>query len=66
MIVALLSGILYPYLERAWKCREPSSEACVWASAYFPMSRWLEPIIITPIAFLLLALLFRIVAHRRP
>jgi len=35
----------------AWKCRfgRSNSEACVWARAYFPVSRWVEPAIVTPI-----------------
>jgi hypothetical protein len=48
----VVAGLLYPYGELAWTCREghASSEACVWARAYFPLSRWVEPVIVTPIA----------------
>ncbi len=65
-LVALAIGAAFPYVELAWKCRESSgnSEACVWARAFLPLSRWVEPIIITPIAFLVLTLLVRAVSRR--
>ncbi len=65
-VVALAIGVAFPYVELAWKCRESSghSEACVWARAYFPLSRWVEPIIVTPIAFVVLTLLVRAVSRR--
>lgn len=52
LICAGILGIAYPHAELAWKCRDgfTASEGCVWARAYFPMSRWVEPIIVTPIA----------------
>jgi len=39
----------------AWKCRAglSASESCVWAQAYFPLTRWIEPLIVTPILFVL-------------
>lgn len=66
LVVALAIGIVFPYVELAWKCRAASidSEACVWARAYLPLSRWVEPIIVTPIAFLLIALILRLVSRR--
>jgi hypothetical protein len=58
---ALLIGLAFPYAELAWRCREPfrASEACVWGRAYLPLSRVLEPLLISPVLFLV----FTIVAH---
>jgi hypothetical protein len=38
-----------PYVELAVKCREPTSEACVWGKAYLPLTR--------PVYFVLFGLL---------
>jgi hypothetical protein len=56
LVAAAIIGVSYPYVELAWKCRANSanSEACIWGRAYMPLSRWAEPLIIIPIAFLLL------------
>jgi len=60
LTLAAVVGLVYPYAERAWKCRVGGfeSEACTWARAYFPLSRWIEPAIVTPIVFLLIWLVF--------
>jgi hypothetical protein len=64
---ALIIGMTFPYAELAWKCRESSSrsEACVWGKAYFPLARWVEPLIVTPIVFLVIVLGFRLLDRRR-
>ena len=36
LLVAFGAGV--PLAERWIKCREPISEACVWAKAYMPLS----------------------------
>lgn len=56
--IALLVGIAFPNLEVAWNCRagEAFSEACVWGRAYLPLMRWVEPVIVAPIVFLILTL----------
>lgn len=66
LAAAAAIGIAYPHLELAWKCRAvaAASEACTWGRAYFPLSRWVEPIIVAPIAFLLIALIARLAARR--
>jgi hypothetical protein len=63
---AIAIGIAYPYLELAWKCRggATNSEACTWGRAYFSLSRWVEPFIVAPIAFLLITLTARLVVRR--
>lgn len=40
MAAALLAlvGAGVPLLERWFKCLEPTSEGCVWAKAYLPLS----------------------------
>ena len=52
---ALAAGVAYPFGELWWKCRPgvSASEACVWARAYFPLSRWIEPVVVAPIVFVL-------------
>ncbi|MFL6714274.1 MAG: hypothetical protein ACJ8LN_15320, partial [Sulfurifustis sp.] len=59
LAIAVAIGIAFPYLELVWTCREgfQAMEACVWGKAYLPISRWVEPIIVAPIAFLLLSIL---------
>jgi hypothetical protein len=54
--LALAIGIAEPHVELAWKCRASfqSSEACVWGRAYLPLGRWLAPLVVTPIAFVVL------------
>jgi len=60
-------GIAYPYFELAWKCRGGAvdSEACTWGRAYFSLSRWVEPLIVAPIALLLITLVARLAGGRR-
>jgi hypothetical protein len=41
------------------QCGFAPSDACVWGRAYFPLARWLEPLIITPIVFAILRLIDR-------
>jgi hypothetical protein len=57
-----VAGLAYPYAELWWKCRSAvDSEACVWARAYFPLSRWVEPAIVIPTVCLLTLLVLAIV-----
>lgn len=64
-VLAVAIGIAFPFLELAWKCRDgvQGSEACVWGKAYLALSLWVEPLIIAPIAFLLLTVLARLRAR---
>lgn len=61
-VAAGATGAAYPFVELAWHCRSAmtTSEACVWGRAYFPLTRWVEPLIIAPIAFLLFLFLARV------
>ena len=67
IITAAIIGLAYPYAELAWKCRSNSSnsEACVWSRAYMPLSRWAEPVIVIPVALLLLTIVSRLL-YRGP
>ena len=40
--VSLVIGIAWPYVELAFKCRSPDSEACVWAKSFWSLSIWVE------------------------
>jgi hypothetical protein len=63
--VAVTIGVLWPYAELRWKCRAgfEHSEACVWGRSFFSLSRYVEPVIIAPVALVVLVLLT--VAWRR-
>lgn len=65
---AFAIGLAYPHLELAWKCRAPyeSSEACVWGRAYLPLGLWIEPLIVTPVAFAVLSLISYMISRGRP
>ena len=65
-VIALVIGFAFPYLELAWKCRDglATSEACVWGRAYLSLGRWLEPLIITPIAFVILSIVAKLISRR--
>lgn len=66
--LAAVVGLAYPYLELAWKCRSAvaTSESCVWGRAYFPLTRWVEPLVVAPLAFLATMLIDRYVIRRGP
>ena len=42
LVLALTGGLLiglgYPFIDLAIACRMPTSEACVWGKAYFPLT----------------------------
>ena len=59
LVCAIVIGVAEPHLELLWKCRAgfETSEACVWGRSYLPLGRWLAPIIVTPVVFVVLVLL---------
>ena len=66
-VASLAIGVAYPYAELAFKCRQPDSEACVWAKSFWSLSIWVEPPIIGVAAFVALALATTTIrAFRRP
>jgi hypothetical protein len=64
--IAAAVGFTYPFVELAWKCRAPlaTSEACVWGRAYFPVTRWVEPLLVAPVAFVVVMLIERYLVRR--
>jgi hypothetical protein len=38
LCVGLIAGIGYPFVDVGLACRVPTSEACVWGKAYFPLT----------------------------
>jgi hypothetical protein len=56
ILLAVLIGVIEPRVEVAFKCREgfEHSEACVWARSYLPLGQVVAPVIVTPVALLLL------------
>gem|GEM_PF-4528785 len=38
ILIGLLAGVSYPYVDLALACREAESEACAWGKAYFPLT----------------------------
>jgi hypothetical protein len=44
--VGLLAGVGYPFVDLALACRIPTSEACVWGKAYFPLTLTLSVLIV--------------------
>ncbi len=62
---AALIGLGAPYVELAVKCRRPSSEACVWAKAYMPLTRPVYFVLFGLLTFGALSLIARLTAGRR-
>ena len=61
LAAALVIGLAFPHAKLAWLCRgeRAASEACVWGRAYLPVTRWAEPLVVTPIAFVGILLAWR-------
>ncbi len=53
--ISLIIGIAWPYIELAFKCRSPHSEACVWAKSFWSLSIWVEPPIVAVVAAVILS-----------
>ena len=54
VLIALLTGAVvgigYPFVDIAWKCRVPDSEACVWGKAYFSLTLTVSIVVLGGIA----------------
>ena len=46
VLVGLLAGVGYPFVDIAIACRVPTSEACVWGKSYFPLTLGLSVVIV--------------------
>ena len=47
IVVGLLAGIAYPYVDLALACRAPTSEACVWGKAFLPLTLGLSLVFVS-------------------
>ena len=56
--LGLVGGTAYPLIDLALACRAPISEACVWGTAYFPLTLGVSLVlvggIVTLVTYLLL------------
>ena len=46
VLVGMLAGVGYPFVDIAIACRVPTSEACVWGKSYFPLTLGLSVVIV--------------------
>lgn len=46
LALGLAVGIGYPLVDLALACRQPTSEACVWGKAYFPLALGLSVVLL--------------------
>lgn len=46
LCVGLAVGVGYPLVDVGLACRAPTSEACVWGKAYFPLTLGLSVLIL--------------------
>lgn len=66
LAAALLVGLGAADLELAVRCASAAtSEACVWGRAYLPVTRVAYPLVLVPLAYLVLSLLERAARPRR-
>jgi len=64
LAVGLAVGLSYPFIDVTLACRVPTSEACVWGKAYFPLTLAVSVVLLggTAAALLYLGLMW----WRRP
>jgi hypothetical protein len=46
LCIGLAMAIAYPYVDLAFACRVPASEACVWGKAYFRLTMGVSIVVI--------------------
>ena len=63
--VAAAVGLAAPYVELAVKCRDRSSEACVWGRSYLPLTRVVYFVLFGLLTYGALALAARWAGRRR-
>lgn len=67
--LAVAVGLAAPHVEVAWKCRTPpaeghaTSEACVWARSYLPLTRPVYFVLFGLLTFGALTLYTRLARH---
>jgi len=64
LCVGLIVGAGYPFVDVGLACRVPTSEACVWGKAYFPLTLSISVVLLGGVvtALLYAVLIWR---HRR-
>lgn len=60
--VGLIAGIGYAVMDVALACRVPTSEACVWGKAYFPLALGASVLLVGGVVA---TLLYAVLAWRR-
>lgn len=50
LILGAIVGVAYPFIQLAYDCRAPQSEACVWGKALLPVSIAVSTVFIGAIA----------------
>lgn len=68
LMAAAIIGVAEPHVALKWKCRsgQEQTEACVWGKSYLPVTRVVMPIVITPLAFVLIIAVTRAFRRRKP
>jgi hypothetical protein len=46
LLVGVIVGVGYPFIDLAISCRLPASEACVWGKAYLPLTLGLSVVLL--------------------
>jgi hypothetical protein len=56
IVLAVVIGLVEPHVEIVWKCRSgfEASEACVWARSLLPLGRVVAPLVVAPVALIIL------------
>lgn len=62
LFIGIVVGVGYPYVDIAVSCRIPTSEACVWGKAYFPLTLGLSIVLLGGLSA---GLVYALLAWRR-
>jgi hypothetical protein len=62
ILVGIVVGVSYPYVDLALACREAASEACVWGKAYLPLTLGLSLLVVGGVTA---GLVYAVFAYRR-
>jgi hypothetical protein len=58
-VAALADGAGFSLAQLAYHCRMPTSEACVWSRAYYPVTLPIETIVFGAIFFIVVTLMLK-------
>jgi len=62
LCVGLIVGVGYPFVDIGLACRAPTSEACVWGKAYFPLTLSVSVVVLGGVVT---GLLYAVLIRRR-